>query len=156
MNKTLQLLAYITKNHCRPSVTSLVKLSYLVDLINVQKNGIQISDFSYIRYYYGPYDEKIVTYLQELVDKQVLKTDLDFSSSGEEYIVYFFNEKNEFSFPDLTEEDKKIVDQVLDNLKGYGAKTLTEIAYKTRPMKALQATLGGNEHLGEKLDLTIK
>ena len=47
------------------------------------------------------------------------------------------------------------MDEVLDSVNGYGAKALTEIAYKTKPMQALGATLNGGEHLNEKLDMSL-
>ena len=43
----------------------------------------------------------------------------------------------------MTESDKSIAEKVLEDLKGYGAKILTDIAYKTAPMKKISAEPGG-------------
>ena len=61
--KTDQLLTYIVKGHPEISITSLMKLSYLVDLVNIGKTDKQVSDFRYTRYIYGPFDHKIYKYL---------------------------------------------------------------------------------------------
>lgn len=76
----------------------------------------------------------------------------DFTPSGDEYVIYNYNDEKDYSF-NLIEKDKEQIDAVLENLKGYGAKTLTEVAYKTKPMLKLGATLGGKENIGVELDL---
>ena len=40
-----------------PTKTSLIKMCYLCDLVAFRENGKQITDFKYIRYYYGPFDK---------------------------------------------------------------------------------------------------
>lgn len=152
--KTKQMLVYIIKNSPKSYLTSLMKLSYLADLISVKRHGHQISDFEYIRYYYGPFDNKIYTVLSDLVYEGTVLGEPIYSHDGDENLLYFFNEnKEDYNFEELSEADKVIIDEVLEQLKGYGVKTLTEVAYKTAPMKKLGATLGGNEALGNKLDL---
>jgi len=150
--KNQQLLAYIVKNHPKVSVTGLMKLCYLIDLFSVKKGREQVSDFQYVRYYYGPYDKKIGEALEELVKEKIIIPSGDFTPSGDEYVVYNYNEGEDYSF-DLIEKDKEQIDAVLENLRGYGAKTLTEVAYKTKPMLKLGATLGGKENIGVRLDL---
>lgn len=151
-SKNQQLLAYIVKNHPKVSVTGLMKLCYLIDLLNVKINKKQISNFQYVRYYYGPYDKNISEELEKLIKEKIVIPSGDFTPSGDEYVVYNFNDEADYSFS-LIEKDRKQIDEVLENLKGYGAKTLTEVAYKTKPMIKLGATLGGHENIGAKLDL---
>jgi uncharacterized phage-associated protein len=50
-------------------------------------------------------------------------------------------------------EDQETINEVLTSLKGYGAKALVDIAYKTKPMKRLGAKVDNNKGLNEKLDL---
>jgi len=155
--KTKQLLVYLTKNHKIATVTSLMKLSYLVDLVHIKKGSKQVSDFEYRRYTYGPFDKKIYSYLFDLVEKNVLHEETDYAPPSIEYITYRFNEGiKDFGFNKLNDDEKETIDEVLEKLVGYGAKTLTDIAYKTAPMKALGATPGGNEKLNEVLDLNAK
>ncbi len=153
LEKTQQLLAYIIQRHNKASVTVLMKLSYLIDLVSLKKGGKQITHYNYVRYNYGPFDNVIYADLQALINAKVVQPHPDYVPSGEEYIVYSYNEDSTLDFSALSDEDRAIADEVLENVKGYGARTLTEIAYKTKPMQKFEATLGGTEHLGETLDL---
>lgn len=158
MNKKIkQFLAYITKNYVSATVTSLMKLAYLADLVSVTKKHGQISDFKYRRYKYGPFDARIYGYLTELAREKILKEEIEYTLSAEEYIKYKFNnEIEDFKFDKLSEKEIVTIDEILEGVKGYGAKMLTEITYKTKPMLALGATLGGDENLNTPLDLTAK
>jgi len=152
LNKTQQLLAYLVKNHQKASITVLMKLSYLIDLVSIKKTGNAITHYNYIRYYYGPFDNAINTDLQKLMEEKVIEAKSDFVPSGEEYIVYNFNDGYDLSL-ELSENELEIIEEVMENIKGYGARALTEITYKTKPMLKFKATLGGNEHLYETLDM---
>ena len=155
LNKTQQVLAYLIKNHPRASITVLMKLSYLVDLVSVARTQKQITHYNYIRYYYGPFDNAINTDLQGLIDQKIIEPRSDYVPSGEEYVVYSLNENISLT-TELDKDELSIIDDVLEDVKGYGARALTEIAYKTKPMLKFGATLGGSEHLLEKLDLQAK
>lgn len=154
LNKTQQLLAYLSSSHVNASITVLMKLAYLVDLVSYKKNTVQISDFTYIRFYYGPYDSKVNKYVEGLLQEGLLSASTEYTNSGNEYVVYRFNDDKEVSFDELTESEISLIDKVLEGLKGYGAKTLTDIAYKTAPLVKLGATQGGKENLGALLDLS--
>ena len=152
--KTNQLLAYIISKHPHISVTSLMKLSYLIDLVHIKKTNKKISDFQYARYKYGPFDHKIYNFLKELVDAQIIIEDADFTPFGDEYVIYQFNDKNqEKIFDELSEPEKETIDEVVSSLNGLGAKALVELAYRTKPMKKIGATIGGDENLNVILDL---
>lgn len=151
--KNQQFLAYLAKEHPSTSITSMMKLSYLIDLISVKKTDKQISSFNYVRYSYGPFTEDIYRGVETLVLEEVLSSDVKYSSVGREYVAYVYNEEKEYGFSEISNEEKKLIDSVLSDLSGYGAKALTEIAYKTKPMIKLGATLGGTENLFKKIDL---
>jgi uncharacterized phage-associated protein len=154
VSKTKQLLAYIVRNYSQISITSLMKLSYIIDLVHISKTNKQISDFKYIRYTYGPFAYKIYDYLKDLVECGVVIENSNFTPMGEEFIIYEFNNDNEdFSFKDLNKEEIKTVDEVLEKLKGYGARALTELAYRTKPMKKIGAKIGDKTNLNAELDL---
>ncbi len=152
--KTKQLLTYLIQEHSSASVTVLMKLSYLIDLISVKKVRKQVTDFEYRRYFFGPFDQKIYLLLSELESEGIIIAESKYTSGGEEYVTYSIKMGEEdISSDQLTEEDYAIADQVLEQLRGYGAKVLTDIAYQTAPMKKLGATQGGNQNLNAKLDL---
>lgn len=154
-NKDLQILAYLAQKHPKASVTVLMKLCYLIDLVSFKRNKEQITGFEYKRYNFGPFDEDIYIRLKELTEKNIISQKQDYTQTGNEYIIYCFNEESDFSFDEISEPEIGIMNEVLDSVNGYGAKALTDIAYKTRPMQALGATLNGGEHLNEKLDLSL-
>lgn len=151
--KTRQLLLYLIKNHPRASITSLMKLAYLADLISVKRHGKKISSFTYKRHYFGPFDKSIYNYVESLTEDGLVTAESDFGKTGEEFSVYSLTKEEKLKFDLLKEKDIIIIEELLNSVRGYGAKMLTEIAYKTKPMKKLKATIGGDEHLGERLKL---
>ncbi len=130
-----------------------MKLSYITDLVSIQSTGNKISGFEYKRYKYGPFDDKIYQYLTELRINNIINEDVAYTQTGDEYIIYNFNEKKGFNFDKLTSDEKAIADEVLESLKGYGAKALVELAYKTRPMKKIGAKIGNDKGLNRRLNL---
>jgi len=151
--KIKQLLAYLIQNHPPLPITSLMKLSYIVDLVSIKKYNKQISNFEYIRYKYGPFNNKIYEYMQNLLENNIISEEPDYTPRGDEYIIYKFNQESDVSFDKLTEDDKEVIDEVLNSLRGYGAKALVDLAYKTKPMKKIGATQDNDVGLKEKLDL---
>jgi len=155
-SSTQLLLAYLAQQHVGSTVTCLMKMAYLIDLTSVNKIDAQISDFEYMRYNFGPFDKKIYDVLNELVCLGVLKSKAVYSGVGE-YTVYDYTDVGECDLRSkFNEEQLGIIDSVLEAVAGYGAKILTDIAYKTKPMIAIGATQGGNENMGVVLDLRVK
>ena len=150
--KTKQLLCYILQDSPR-DVTSMIKLSYLIDLAAVRRFEHQISEFEYIRYNYGPFDQKVYTNLNDLQKEGKVVSFSHYNTYGENVLFKLNAQPEDDEFSLLSPEEKSLVREMLDSLTGYGARMLTEIAYSTAPMKVLGATLGGNEHLGETLNL---
>lgn len=148
--KTKQMLCFILKDDPR-DVTSLIKLSYLIDLAAVRKLGQKISEFEYIRYNYGPFDPKVYANLNELQKDGLVISVSHYTNYGENVLFKMNAEDADSSM--LSEPEKELIADMLSSLKGYGARMLTDIAYATQPMQSLGATLGGNEHLGEILNL---
>ena len=79
------------------------------------------------------------------------------SAQYEEYILYMNNpERATLSYDKITKKEINIIHEVLTTVRGLGAKALTEIAYKTKPMKAIGAEIGNKKGLGLPLDLNAK
>ena len=154
-SKTLQLLSYIIKNHPDVSVTSLMKLSYLVDLVAIKKGKNKISDFQYVRYNYGPFDKKMYQYLEQLINESVIREGANISNTGDEFVTYNIKKENDLAFKKISDDEKEIIDEVLGSLEGYGTKALTELAYKTKPMKKIGATLHNKAGLNKLLNLYV-
>jgi len=155
--KTLQLIKYFCSTHPNTTVTALMKLSYLADLISMKEQKKQISCFEYIRYSFGPYDSRIYSYVEELQTNEDIVASNQYSTTGDEYLTYnattSLEQLHDEDFDLLSIEDLKIIKNLVSELSGYGAKMLTEMAYKTAPMRNLGATLGGTEGLNKKLNM---
>jgi len=157
-NKTSNFILHLIDKMAIPTKTSLIKMCYLCDLVAFRENGKQITDFNYIRYYYGPFDKKIDEYLLTLVKEGKILSEVEYSSGGGEYEKFSLpkDKRGLSEYTDcLDEKEKQLSNSILESLGSLNAKMLTEIAYKTAPMKALKATLGGNEHLTEPLNLSL-
>lgn len=156
MDKTEQALVYILRNHQDSSITSLMKLSYLIDYVNMRRYGKPITTFSYRRYKHGPFDSRIYQVTEALKEEEIIIDDTKWTSNGEEYIVYNYNDDcKSIDFSLLSDTDKNIINEVLETVNGLGAKALTKMTYNTPPMATLGATMGGSEHLNEKLNLSM-
>jgi uncharacterized phage-associated protein len=152
----LDLVSYVAFQRKESSVTELMKLCYLADLVSISKRGKTLSDFEYRRYNYGPFDESIYSCIETLVWDKKLNPKASYTITGDEYLVYEYSAEMSPELKTLKEEDTRIIDETLQDLAGYGAKALTDIAYKTKPMIALNATRGGKEALNEVLNLEAK
>lgn len=154
MNSKKKLILHILKSGDK-TVTSLIKICYLIDLLAIRKLDEQISDFEYIRYNYGPFDKTIYSELLELQKDGLIKSCNMYSTTGgdgEHVVIYGINDNVEI-VDDFNENQLNIINDLLPSLQGYGPKYLTELAYKTNPMDSIGATLGGVEHMGEKLNM---
>lgn len=148
--KNQQLITYLVSKHTNCTITSLMKLSYLVDLFNMKESGNKISSYEYIRFHYGPFCNEISQDIDELMENGAIEPKMEYDPAfGNEYVVY--NLKKDIGTSELSENEIENIDVLLDKFRGYGAKALTLVAYKTDPMKDLGATLGGNEGMRRKL-----
>ena len=88
MEKTKQLLAYLIQNHPSVSITGLMKLAYISDLVSIKKHNKQISDFDYVRYKHGPFDKRIYPLINDLVCEGIISEEPEYTSLGTEYVIY--------------------------------------------------------------------
>lgn len=131
--KTFELFSYIGKKlDWNWDIMQFMKLPYFIDLTAADKLGFQISNFSYVRYEYGPFDKKVYAYRVLFENK---KFDVQFS-----YIQDFLN----------------VIEETIKSLPANNGEKLKKLAYETEPMKKLNARLGGKEGWGQKLVLTSK
>jgi hypothetical protein len=149
--KTQEVILYLLKERLGATITEIIKLCYLIDLITTKKIGYPITNLNYYRYSFGPFDKKIYQTLEEMIDNKLVKQEIKFKPGGE--VVLYTLANDSCDLKELKIEEINIVDDLLESLAGYGPKALTEITYNTTPMKALKATLGGKEGWKQELDL---
>lgn len=153
-SKAEKLVQYIIGGFENASITTLIKACYLIDHVHVKRFGRQITDFKYIRFYYGPFDRRIYNVVEKLLEDNKISAKHEYSVSGTESMRYFLNDSSQADLNDFDEDEVQSIQDIQEKVSGLGAKVLTEIAYKTKPMTSIGATLGGSESLGQILDLT--
>lgn len=128
--RTFELFSFIGKKlDWQWDIMQFMKLPYFVDVDAAEKLGFQISNFSYIRYEYGPFDKNVYMYRTLFEQK---KFDVNFS-----YIEDFL----------------PFIEKTLSVLPIKNGEKLKKLSYETKPMKKLKATLGGKEGWGQELVL---
>lgn len=152
-NKTKDVLLRTIKEHGDATITVIMKTCYLIDYTASKRTGNQITELEYIRYNYGPFNPNIYQFLMELMESGSVCMETSYFGVGNEVATYKLHQDILEEECSLDVREESIVTEVLTSIRGLGAKILTEIAYGTPPMKSLGATLGGSEHMGEKLNL---
>jgi hypothetical protein len=91
-----------------------------------------------------------------LVRDKVLKERPSFTPGGDEYIIYEFSGNDDNPKFNLLESNEiELIDNVLIELQGLGAKALTKIAYATEPMKKLGATMNNSKGLNKVINFDV-
>jgi transcriptional regulator with XRE-family HTH domain len=131
--RTFELFAYIGgKLNWKWDIMQFMKLPYFIDLESVKTKGFKISNLTYLRYEFGPFDKNIYSYRILFEGK---RPQVEFC-----YITDFITD----------------IDKTLQNLPIHNGEKLKIMTYETAPMKKLGATIGGKEGWNEKLDLNSK
>lgn len=141
-------MAYVLKLYKHCTVNNLMNLAYLVDYLTKEKTGRPISHFRYRLYSFGPFDEMIYPCLEGLVYDQIIKTFVNYSRNGLEYVTYVFQDvyndmdfKNEM-MPQVSIGEFYLIQDIIYSLFYYDDKELLEMAYNTRSIKNLGGKLG--------------
>ena len=149
MSKNSKIILQILKSRWECGVTELIKICYLIDLSNKNDNGKKLSDFSYIRYNYGPFDKEIYKIMEDLTEDWLVDYKLYRTSLWDEIIKYVIRDVNEKI--DLKETEIEYIDDKLGELWLFTASDLTKIAYRTKPLTDLKASIWGREWFKEKI-----
>jgi hypothetical protein len=92
--RTGEILAYILKIHKHASAYFLVKLAYLLDYFHCQEFRYPLTDLHYRRFSFGPFDERIFSILEALVAEDLVRSHVNYTASGREYVTYAFNDEH--------------------------------------------------------------
>ena len=162
LTKTQQFLFYLLKIHKHCSVIFLLHLAYLIDCLCFDTTKKQISSFRYKRYSFGPFDQNILMSLENLITAGMLKSHINYTRTGRECVTYAFNDRHladdlifqELNMPYITTKEFLLIKAFVLKLLDYTERELTDMVYKTKPMKALGATQSGLEGIGKRLKFT--
>ena len=135
-NKLRSVMRYIVKNYPYPddlTKTRITKLVYLIDWENVKEYGTQITNIEWFFDHYGPYVSDV---LDEADEDKTVSINSTISNFGTvKYIVKPKNDKKELLYDDLTDNDKDIIDRVIDKTKSFYWNEFIDYVYSTEPIK---------------------
>lgn len=137
MNSKLRsVMRYIVKNYPYPddlTKTRITKLVYLIDWENVKEYGSQITNIEWFFDHYGPYVSDV---LDEADEDKTVSINSTISNFGTvKYIVKPKRDKEELLYDDLTDNDKDIIDRVIDRTKNFYWNEFINYVYSTDPIK---------------------
>ena len=135
-NKLRSVMRYIVKNYPYPddlTKTRITKLVYLIDWENVKEYGSQITNIEWFFDHYGPYVSDV---LDEADEDKTVSINSTISNFGTvKYIVKPKRDKEELLYDDLTDNDKDIIDRVIDKTKSFYWNEFINYVYSTEPIK---------------------
>lgn len=135
-NKLRSVMRYIVKNYPYPddlTKTRITKLVYLIDWENVKEYGSQITNIEWFFDHYGPYVSDV---LDEADEDKTVSINSTISNFGTvKYIVKPKRDKEELLYDDLTDNDKDIIDRVIDKTKNFSWNEFINYVYSTEPIK---------------------
>lgn len=135
-NKLRSVMRYIVKNYPYPddlTKTRITKLVYLIDWENVKEYGSQITNIEWFFDHYGPYVSDV---LDEADEDKAVSINSTISNFGTvKYIIKPKRDKEELLYDDLTDNDKDIIDRVIDKTKSFYWNEFINYVYSTEPIK---------------------
>lgn len=133
-NSINNMLYYFIQNYPYPnelSKTRITKMVYLADWFNSQRNGKQITDINWFFDHYGPYVSDV--YMVAKKDENIIirQSESLFGNAKE-----LFTLKDEFTGYNLTDNERNILDEVINNTKFLSWNEFIKYVYETYPIKS--------------------
>jgi uncharacterized protein YwgA len=128
----IDLVRYIIVNYPAPDELSkarLNKIMYLVDWKSAIENAEQITNINWIFNHYGPYVNDIENIIIEDPRFNIQRTN---NIYGKEKNIIRLEEDSNFREP--TENEKNIIDFVIEKTKKFNWKKFIELVYSTYPI----------------------
>ena len=111
------------------SRTKLVKLLYLADVEAKNKTGNTITGLTYVYHFYGPYSPQIIETALEMDGEEIKEI---YNPYFERYEYVKGEQDREIK---LTEEEIKVLEEIIEEYGKLGTNDIKERAYQTEPMK---------------------
>lgn len=135
MEKLRNLIVFFIRNFPRPLTrTELVKLLYLFEYEQLQIQGHQYSEVTFVRDKYGPFASSILAESESLCSAGIIncnRYDIDSDCILYEYTV---SDPIKAAQYDLPEWEKGIALTLIDRTARLSLKQIKELAYSTPPM----------------------
>lgn len=134
-NNLKKLLVYFLKNApVGMSRTSLVKFVYLFEYYYRNKYGKHFTETQFIRYNYGPFDQKVVDTVSELTTEGIVNVVNGYYMDSVTY-EYTLNTRSEYeAYDELTGQERFVADVLISKLSNLTATEIADFSYSTPPM----------------------
>lgn len=155
VDKLESVIAYLVANFPRYlSRVELVKLVYFVELEFYKLYGKSLTGVTFYRYKYGPYSSTILTSIEKLAAAGVLevrKTATCYGSPKYQHVLVHKPHQLE-----LTDEERDVIDYVIEMNKGLTTTAIKDKSYMTAPMNKILETERGLKYISlwEELDMS--
>ena len=146
--KAHHLIAYIISKSKEPGNIELMKLTYLIDVEYYRLFGKSLSSLNYRRGKLGPYSYDFPRVNSELENSGITKITLMASRRGSSIAKRAHRFIEPKFRPELSPEEKEVVNKVLKRFRSLSPKKLEEESYRTEPM---QEILKDEKKLGKEL-----
>lgn len=134
-NKLCSLVFYLVKKIPNLNKTAIVKLSYLTDYNFYKYFNKSITGITYKYHDHGPFSTSVYNCIDELKEEHVLRQNENISINNQRK-YYSFSIIKEYDFKKyLSKQELEILDFIVAEYGDLGYKSLTDISYKTEPMK---------------------
>jgi uncharacterized phage-associated protein len=145
-NKLCSLVFYLIKKIPKLNKTEIVKLSYLTDYNFYKYFNTAITGITYKYHDHGPFSTSVYDCIDELKEEHILSQNENISINNQRK-YYSFSIIGEYDFEKyLNKQELEILDFVVAEYGNLGYKNLTDVSYKTEPMK--------NANRGDVLDFS--
>jgi hypothetical protein len=135
LSRNAKVLRYLAEKAPGVGRIHLIKFAYLADYEARRYLGHPITEFRYVRYNHGPWDQSFYAALEELKSHGLLREEtIEFPNKIASYRYEATGPAVEYDF---SEEDEAILVHVAETYIAWGAKELCDdVVYQTTPMKA--------------------
>ena len=118
-----QAIIYLVNKLRGLTRTKLVKLLYLADIGHCSRTRKSLTKVTYCSYYYGPFSEKIIESIEKLRPYEIEEF-YRTSKDGREYYTYTSGTNPRIMMLNLTQEEKRTLEKVINT---YGAMNLDDL-----------------------------
>lgn len=145
LEDTVTLL--VSKYRRQLTRTGLMKLLYFVDLRSWERRGQGLTGLHWIWHYYGPYTKEVTEIVADLEGHEELNVKAVLKSGGD--VIYRIHSgPNAGLYGALSEEERVIIEDVLQTFGHFTPNVLTELSYHTEPLIRAEAR-------GDSLDFSM-
>jgi len=116
--------------------TKLVKIVYLLDVIQARQGNKNFSTAIYKSYYYGPYSDDIDDAINLLTDFGYVEIGQESRFDGNTY--YTFKLKDTPCFGELSQKEKNDISQGISQFRDIKLKQILEVVYSTKEYENTQ------------------